>query len=105
VNAPAAFRFTAPALPERHLKAAELLGADISRRRADDAGAILADRIVALMMDLNLPLGLGALGYTTADIPALVAGTIPQQRLTRLSPRSPTPGDLAELFAHSLALR
>ena len=98
LNAPAVFRFTAPAAPERHLEAAEALGADVAHRRADDAGAILADRITWFMQRLNVPNGLGAIGYTTADIPALVEGTIPQHRVTKLSPRPAGPEELARLF-------
>jgi hydroxyacid-oxoacid transhydrogenase len=102
VNAPAAFRFTAQANPERHLHAAGILGADISRAQPGDAGEILADRIVALMRDLRLPDGLSSLGYSNADIPSLVAGALPQHRLTKLSPRPASEEDLAELFARSL---
>ena len=39
-----------------------------------------------------------AIGYSTADIPALVEGTIPQHRVTKLSPRPASPDDLAALF-------
>jgi hydroxyacid-oxoacid transhydrogenase len=98
VNAPSVFRFTAQADPERHLKAAEALGVDTSRCRREDAGRILADRIRWFMQKLNTPTGLSDLGYTTSDIPALVEGTIPQHRVTKLSPRPAGPDDLAALF-------
>ncbi|WP_413761006.1 iron-containing alcohol dehydrogenase, partial [Vibrio vulnificus] len=69
LSAPAVFRFTAQACPERHLQAAEALGSDISRVKPDDAGQILADRLIGMMRFFNLPNGLAALGYTRADIP------------------------------------
>lgn len=102
LNAPAVFRFTAPANPERHLQAAEALGADISRARAEDAGRILADRITWFMRALETPNGLRALGYSAADIPALVEGTLPQHRVTKLSPRPAGPEELARLFEEAM---
>jgi len=102
LNAPAVFRFTASASPGRHLQAAEALGADISNARADDAGKILADRLVWYMQRLRTPNGLSAIGYTSADIPALVEGTLPQHRVTKLSPRPAGPEELAKLFENSM---
>ena len=71
---------------------------------AEDAGALLAARLVKLMRDLNLPNGLAALGFTKADIPALVKGTLVQHRVTKLSPRPAGEDDLAQLFEESMTL-
>ena len=102
LNAPAVFRYTAPANPDRHLQAAEALGADVSRARAADAGAILADRITWFMQRLHTPNGLAAIGYGSSDIPALVEGTLPQHRVTKLSPRAAGPEELARLFEDAM---
>ncbi|MGB2716258.1 MAG: hydroxyacid-oxoacid transhydrogenase [Vicinamibacterales bacterium] len=102
LNAPAVFRFTAQANPARHLQAAEALGADVSRARDEDAGRILADRITWFMQRLNVPNGLQAVGYSSSDIPALVQGTLPQHRVTHLSPRSAGPDQLAALFEDAM---
>lgn len=103
VNSPAVFRFTAPTCPQRHLRAAEVLGADCSGAKAEDAGAILADRIVSLMRQLDAPNGLSALGYGSQHIPALVEGTLPQHRVTKLSPRAADAEELAGIFADALS--
>ena len=50
------------------------------------------------MHDLKIPNGLRALGYQSSDIPALVEGTLPQHRVTKLSPRPADQDDLARLF-------
>jgi hydroxyacid-oxoacid transhydrogenase len=104
LNAPAVFRFTAPACPERHLRAAELLGAEVTGCPLEEAGQVLADRIVQLMQLLKLPNGLEAIGFTAADAPALAAGTLPQQRVTKLSPRPASEADLIRLFEESMRL-
>jgi hydroxyacid-oxoacid transhydrogenase len=102
LNAPAVFRFTAAASPERHLEAAQALGVDVSRCRAADAGRILAERITWFMQRLKTPNGLRDIGYASSDIPALVEGTLPQHRVTKLSPRPAGPDDLAKLFEEAL---
>ncbi|MBV8842601.1 MAG: iron-containing alcohol dehydrogenase [Bryobacterales bacterium] len=102
LNAPAVFRFTASARPERHLQAAEALGADVSRARCEDAGNILSDRIVWFMERLKTPNGLREIGYCSSDIPTLVQGTLPQHRVTKLSPRPAGTEDLSRLFEESM---
>lgn len=102
LNAPAVFRFTASANPQRHLEAAHALGANVSRTLPADAGKVLADRITWFIERLKLPNGLHTLGYTSSDIPALVEGTLPQHRVTKLSPRPAGPEELARLFEDAL---
>ena len=104
LNAPAAFRFTGPGCPERHLEAAEFLGADVSRAKPADAGDILADQLIQLMQRLNVPNGLSAVGYTKDDIPALVEGTLPQHRVIKLSPRPVGREEFAQLFEKSMVI-
>jgi hydroxyacid-oxoacid transhydrogenase len=103
LNAPAVFRFTAPACPERHLKAAEALGANISGASSDDAGKILSDRIIEFMRMLNIPNGLSAVGYTHDDIPELIQGTLPQHRVTKLSPLPVGEKELGILFEDAMS--
>ena len=102
LNAPAVFRFTAPASPDRHLQAARALGVDVSRSRSDDAGPILADRITWFMDRFNLPGGLSAIGYVASDIPRLVEGTLLQRRLTTLSPREAGTDELSAIFEDAM---
>ncbi|MBX3411260.1 MAG: iron-containing alcohol dehydrogenase [Pirellulales bacterium] len=104
LTAPAVFRFTAPAGPERHLRAAELLGADVQGARPEDAAELLVGRLIELMQKLELPSGLEAIGFTRADVPALAQGTLPQHRVTKLSPRPANEADLAALFEASLKI-
>ena len=102
LNAPAVFRFTAIANPARHLRAAEVLGANVTGAQEADAGRILADRIVWFMERLGVPNGLKAVGYSSSDIPRLVEGTLPQHRVTKLSPRPASPDDLAAMFEDAM---
>ena len=104
LNTPAVVRFTAPACPQRHLRAALALGADCAGAALSGAGEILANRVIEFMQKLGMPNGIKAVGYTEADIPALVQGTLPQHRVTKLSPRPADEQDLRRLFQESLSI-
>jgi hydroxyacid-oxoacid transhydrogenase len=104
LNAPAVFRFTAPAAPERHLEVARLMGSDVSDAGPEDAGEVLAQAIINLMRQTGMPNGLKAVGYGPGDVDALVAGTIVQHRVTKLSPRPADEAELKDLFLNSMTL-
>ncbi|RKH13484.1 iron-containing alcohol dehydrogenase [Corallococcus sp. CA047B] len=102
VNAPAVFRYTATASPERHLEAAGHLGADLRDATPADAGEVLAGRLVHVMRAVGMPNGLSGVGYTGADVDALTEGAFPQQRLLQNAPREMTRPVLTELFHQAL---
>ncbi len=102
LTAPEAFRFTFEAQPERHLRAAELL--DPQARRPDDLAAHLPLVLLRLMRDIGIPDGLGAVGYTEADVPALAEGTMKQRRLLATAPRPVTPEDVTGILMRSISL-
>jgi hydroxyacid-oxoacid transhydrogenase len=104
VNAPAVFRWTAATNPALHLEAARLMGADTRGATPDDAGEILAGAIIDVMRKTGMPNGLSALGYTAADVDQLVAGTLPQHRVTKLSPKPASAEDLRQLFLDSMEI-
>jgi hydroxyacid-oxoacid transhydrogenase len=104
LNAPAVFRFTASANPEIHLYAAGLMGTDVSEASPEDAGELLAQAFINIMKQVGIPNGLSAVGYGNADIEDLVAGTLPQHRVTKLSPCPASAEDLTQLFMDSLRI-
>jgi hydroxyacid-oxoacid transhydrogenase len=91
LGAPAVFAKLAPFLPDRHREAAALLGADE-----------LAPGVHALARRIGVPANLTAVGYTAADVPDLVAGTLPQQRLLANCPCEVDEQCLTELFHAAL---
>ena len=102
LTAPEAFRFTFDASPERHRRAARLLdpGAD----EPGDPAEFLPGVLTALMRDIDIPGGIGAVGYDEGDIPDLVDGTMKQQRLLATAPKDVTEDDVAGIFRRSLSL-
>jgi alcohol dehydrogenase class IV len=98
VTAPAAFRFTYEAAPERHHHVAELLAGG----PAEPGPNALADALLALMRDVGAPAGIAELGYGEDDVEDLVAGARRQQRLLAVAPREPSDDDLAAILRASL---
>jgi len=91
MTAPAAFALTFDAAPERHVRAAELLG-------GDDLPSVLRE----LMRDVGLPNGLAEIGYGHADVDDLVDGALKQQRLLATAPLDITAEHLVGVFEGSL---
>jgi len=102
ITAPAVFNFTAPACPERHLEAASLLGADVTGVARADAGLLLSDVLRQYMSDMKVEDGLTQLGYSEQDLPALVEGTLPQHRVTKLAPLTQSYEDLHGILEKSM---
>jgi hydroxyacid-oxoacid transhydrogenase len=98
LNAPSVFRWTAQADPDRHLQAAAWLGTDVRGAGWDDAGDVLATTLIRLMRRTRMPNGLHSVGFTESDVGDLVAGTLPQHRVTKLAPRPASETDLRQLF-------
>ncbi len=98
LTAPAAFKFTFDANPERHIRAARLLDPESHGKGRDTLPRVLS----SLMMDVGMPNGLAEVGYTKADIDELVEGATKQQRLLATSPKAPTDEDLAKIFVASM---
>jgi alcohol dehydrogenase class IV len=103
LSAPAVVRRTASADPARHLKVAELLGADVRSANSEDAGELLSQRLVALMRRLATPNGTAGVGATESHLPALVAGTLAQTRLLANAPILSNEAELIELFNAGLS--
>jgi alcohol dehydrogenase class IV len=101
LTAPEAFRFTFPASPERHLRAAELLAPGLDRPAGD--AEYLPAALVAIMRDVGIPNGIGGVGYGESDVGDLVEGTMKQQRLLDTAPRPVTADDAAAILTRSLA--
>jgi hydroxyacid-oxoacid transhydrogenase len=49
-----------------------------------------------------MPSGLKAVGFSEDDVDQLVAGTLPQHRVTKLSPRPASADDLRALFLDAM---
>ena len=104
VNAPSVFRTLAPHLPERHLEAADLLGADAGRAQPRDAAELISEVLHRLIRETGVPPGPAALGYSLEDIAALTRGAMLQKRLVDNAPVLIDAARMQSLFEDSLAV-
>ena len=99
VTAPAAFRFTYDADPEKHIKAAELLkGSTIDNPGPES----LPCELIKLMKEVGVPSGIKDLGYAKADISEIVVGAMKQQRLLSIAPKNVSENDLNQILTQSI---
>ena len=84
------------------MEAAKALGTDTRGIKESEGGELLADTMISYFKRFNIPNGLKDVGYSEADIPKLVEGTLPQHRVTKLSPRPAGPDELAGLFKDAM---
>ena len=103
VNSPAVFRKTGPACPERHWKAADAMGADLTDKNMEDGGEILADQIISMMRDTGIPNGLSGVGYSMSDLDALTDRSFAQKRLIDNGPLPVARNELKELFHDAMS--
>jgi alcohol dehydrogenase class IV len=102
VTAPAAFRFTYEAAPERHHHVAGLLAGEPFEKQSPPTPDTLPDVLRELMRDVDAPRGIAELGYDENDVPALVEGALKQQRLLVVSPRDVSGDDLGHILNASM---
>jgi hydroxyacid-oxoacid transhydrogenase len=103
VNAPGVFQALAPHLPERHLEAAGLLGADIAQAQPEDAPELISGVLRGMMQKTAVPPSPTALGYGKGDVNALTKGAMLQKRLVDNAPIPIDASAMQSLFEASLS--
>jgi alcohol dehydrogenase class IV len=102
-SAPAIFRYLAEGAPERHLEAANSLGANAWDAGRDEAGEVVAGRIVELMKKSGMPNGIGDLGFGEADVKPLAASSVRQVRAIANAPRETNLQDIENIYAAAIS--
>ena len=103
VTAPATFRYTAAATPERHLQAAQFLNADCTGAIAMDSGEILANRMIEMMKATQIPNGLNGVGFVQDDAKKLSESSIRQTRAIGNAPRETNKVDIENIYNDALS--
>jgi alcohol dehydrogenase class IV len=101
-SAPAIFRYTAAGAPERHMQAANSLGADVLDAGLDEAGEVVAGRLIELMKKTGMPNGIGELGFGSADVKDLAASSVRQLRPIANAPRETNLVDIENIYTAAM---
>jgi len=100
VTSPAAFRYTYDACPDKHIEAATLLRGEKIENPGPES---LPAAIIDMMKAVGAPSGIAELGYTQADIPAIIEGAMKQTRLLAGAPKAVTPKVLERILLESIS--
>ena len=101
ITAPSTFRWTYPASPERHPRAAQLLGGNVHGLTTTQMPEALPRTLLSLMHDTGIANDLDALGYAETDGSTLIDGTLKQQRLLVNCPRAVGAEELRHVIGQS----
>lgn len=103
LSAPAIFRYTAEAAPQRHYEAATYLQADLNGAGHDDSGEVIAARLIDLMRKTEVPNGLAAVGFVADDVPDLAKSSSRQVRAINNAPRETNQTDMENIYAAAMS--
>lgn len=103
VTSPAVFRYTAEAAPQRHLEAARLLGASTGDATPAEAGELLANHLIQLMRDTDMPNGITGVGFSADDVSALAQSAARQKRAVANATRESNLIDLENMYRDALS--
>jgi hydroxyacid-oxoacid transhydrogenase len=103
VSAPSIFRYTAEAAPDRHFEAAGFLQADMSDASLQDSGEVLAQRLIQMMQQTDMPNGLSGVGFGEEHIKDLAASTFRQTRAIANSPRETNLVDIENIYRAAIS--
>jgi len=103
VSAPAIFQYLAPGAPERHLEAANSLGADTAGAGPDDAGEVVAKRIIELMRSTSMPNGLTGCRFNRSDVKPMADSSVRQARAIANAPRETNLVDIENIYSAALS--
>ena len=103
VSAPAIFRYLADAEPRRHLQAAGFLGAENIDASDDEAGEVVAERIVSLMKATGVPNGISGVGFSVEDVQALAESSFRQKRAIANAPKVANLQDMVSIYTSALS--
>ena len=101
--APAAFRFTAPACPDRHLNCCSVLGLNVDGVDEKDSGDLLADELVRLIKVAKFPNGIKEVGFSVDDVEMLSKACYQQKRVIDNSPLPVSELDVQHMYKGNLS--
>jgi hydroxyacid-oxoacid transhydrogenase len=103
-TAPSTFRRTYPVSPERHLRAAQLLGGNEHGLTSSEMPEGLPRTLLSLMRDTGIPNGLHALGHGEADLSALKNSGSSSRVASNTGEEKVTPEGLIELCKQRMGM-
>jgi len=80
------------------------MGCEVSKAKPEEAARSWRAPSSTSCAGWGSPTGCPAVGFGPQDLDKLVAGTLPQHRVTKLSPRPAGADELRQLFLDSMTL-